>query len=501
MRTREEILDGMNIVDFLGRCKLDFKFFCERMLGITDYGGIHSYQLEWFYLIQNNNRIMIEAPSGFSKTTIVGVAYPLWILFNSNKKKILLISKTIPQAKDAMLSQIRSYIEDNEILKDLMPKDANLTWNQTQLRTTNDCVVTNRPYSVNIKSYRADYIILDEIDSYEDVNIYFDYVISRLNPGGKIIGISTPENEGRLLALIRARNLGEYVIRKYTAIINCRVKGDYSTGKSIWEEKFPLSYLLKLREELGEQFFEKNYMCNVRVGSEDSIFKLPHIMKGYDTSRKFTNIKEKNDGFVILGADFAISGGPRADFDAYVIIEKVDNFYIIKHIEIWKGVPTPSKITRIEELIKEYNVDIVAADESNIGHDAIDGLLTKGYYVVSYKFTGGDYGERKKTIVTLKNIIEAGKLIIPRHPDDVEAINITNELIAQLTGFVERKSEKTQHKLLDSTALHDDIAMALGMAIVEGTKQITDEFFDSNEKKHPTNDFPHIKNPFLPKFP
>lgn len=499
MRTKEDMLCGMNIVDFLGRCKLDFKFFCERMLGLTDYGGIHPYQLEWFYLIQNNVRIMIEAPSGFSKTTIVGVAYPLWILFNFNKKKILLLSKTIPQAKDAMLSQIRSYIEDNDILKDLMPKDAGVTWNQTQLRTTNDCVITNRPYSVNVKSYRADYIILDEIDSYEDPSIYFDYVISRLNPGGKIIGISTPENEGRILALVRARNLGEYVIKKYTAIVNCRVSGDYTTGESIWSEKFSLDYLLKLKDEQGEQFFEKNYMCNVRVGSEDSIFKLPHITKGYDKIRKFTNIRESIGSLVILGADFAISSGPRADFDAYVIIEKRDNFYIIKHIETWKGIPTPSKITRIEELIKEFDVNIVVADESNIGHDAIDGLLTKGYYVVPYKFTGGDYGERKKTIVTLKNVVEAGKLIIPRHPDEIDSLNLTNELVTQLTGFVERKSEKTQHKLLDSTSLHDDIAMAVGMAVMEGTKQITDEFFNFDEKKNPASDFPSVFNPFLAK--
>jgi len=499
MRTKEEILEGMNLIDFLVRCKLDFKFFCERMLNLTEYGGIHSYQIEWFYTIQNNDRIMIEAPSGFSKTTIVGVAYPLWVIFNFNRKKILLVSKTLPQAKDNMLGQIRSYIEDNELLKDLMPKDASITWNQSQLTTTNGCTIINRPYSVNIKSYRADIIILDEIDSYEDTKIYFDYVISRLNPGGKIIGISTPENESRILALVKSRNLGDYVIKTYTAIINCKVKGDYSSGKSIWEEKFPISYLIKLKKEQGEQFFEKNYMCNIKVGSEDSIFKIDQIMKGYDKSRRFTNVHERPGSFVILACDFAISSGPRADFDAYVVIEKTDNFYIIKHIETWKGIPTPSKITRIEELIKEFEVNIVVADESNIGHDAIDGLLTKGYYVIPYKFTGGDYGERKKIIVTMKNVIDAGKLIIPRHPEDEEAINKTNELVTQLTGFIERKSEKTQHKLIDSTSIHDDIAMAVGMGIMEGTKQITENFFDFDEKNIKKDKIPSLINPFLPK--
>ena len=467
------MLLGMNEIDFLARCRFDFKFFCERMLGLIEFGGIHKYQMEWFYVIQANERIMIEAPSGFSKTTIVGVAYPLWVLFNFNKKKILLVSKTMPQAKDNMLGQIRDYIEENEFLTCLIPKDADRTWNQSQLKTTNGCSLTNRPYSVNIKSYRADIIILDEIDSYEDPSIYFDYVVSRLNPGGKIIGISTPENEGRIFGIIKARQLKEYVLRKCVAIINIKDKKDFSTGESIWPEKFPMDYLVKLKEEQGEQYFEKNYMCNVKIGSEDSIFKLKYVIESYDSARDFTCDKE-DDEFVILGADFAISSGPLADYDAYVVLGKKDNFFIIKHIEIWKGVPTPSKITRMEELIHEYQVDVTIADESNIGKDAIEGLLVKGHYVVSQSFNAT---ERKKMLVTMKRIVEGGKLVIPRHPDNYGLIELTNTLTTQLLGFVEKESEKTKHKLIMSTALHDDIAMSLAMAVTEGTKQITDSFY------------------------
>ena len=487
MRTKQEMLGNTSEVDFIARCRLDFKFFCQRLLNLTDFGGIHKYQMEWFFLIQGNDRIMIEAPSGFSKTTIVGVAYPLWLIFNFSSKKILLVSKTLPQAKDNMLGQIRDYIEDNEFMQCLVPKDADKVWNQSQLKTTNGCSITNRPYSVNIKSYRADVIICDEIDSYEDASIYFDYVVSRLNPGGKIIGISTPENEGRIIGLIKARRIEGYVLRKYVAIVNCKIKGDYKTGESIWAEKFPMKYLLSLQKEQGEQFFEKNYMCNVKIGSEASIYKLKHIMAGFDSTRNFTNKKE--GGFIILGADFAISQGPMADFDAYVIIEKRDNFYIIKYIETWKGIPTPSKVTRIEELAQEYGVDLIIADESNIGKDAIDGLLTKGHYVISQTFSSP---ERRKLLVTLKNIIDSEKLIIPRDQENLQALDLTNKMVTQLLGFVEKESEKTKHKLLVSTALHDDIVMALAMAVSEGTKQSMGDFFE--EEKPPKQGlFPNNK--------
>ncbi|MFW6283205.1 MAG: hypothetical protein ACOC1P_04105, partial [Minisyncoccales bacterium] len=66
-KTDSDVLQGMDYVEFITRCKIDFKFFCERLLGLTDYGGIHKYQMDWFYLIQNNIVSVIEAPSGSSK--------------------------------------------------------------------------------------------------------------------------------------------------------------------------------------------------------------------------------------------------------------------------------------------------------------------------------------------------------------------------------------------------------------------------------------------------
>lgn len=236
-------------------------------------------------------------------------------------------------------------------------------------------------------------------------------------------------------------------------------------------------------------------MCNVKIGSEDSIFRLEYILKCYDFKRDFTCVKESKDSLIILAADFAISPGPKADFDAYVIIEKRKNFFIIKHIEIWKGIPTPSKVERIDELIKEFQVDIIVADESNIGRDAIEDLMVKGHYVIPKKFTGGDMGTRKQYLIALKRIIESRRLVIPRCPDNENTIDLTNQLTTQLTGFVERKSEKTSHKLLDSTAMHDDIAMSLAMAIEEGTLQVTDSFFDKVEKLEK----PPLINPFVPK--
>ena len=118
MRTKKEILNGMNKVDFLLRCRLDFKFFCEHMLSIASDGRkieMMPYALNWVSLAQKHDRLVIEAAAGFCKTEVMGAQYPLWRMFCERNLKILLVSKTRDQSKGNMLSRIKNYIIDNEL--------------------------------------------------------------------------------------------------------------------------------------------------------------------------------------------------------------------------------------------------------------------------------------------------------------------------------------------------------------------------------------------------
>jgi len=467
MRTKIEIIGDMNYVDFLVRCKLDFKFFCEQMLGITDYGGIHPYQLNWFHLIQNNDRVLIRAPSGFSKTTITGVAYPLWVIWNYTNKKILLVSKTIAQSKDALLMQIRYYIEDNEILRTLIPKDKDKTWSQTQLVTSNKNSIINRPYSENIKGYRGDIIVLDEAASYDDTDIYFDYVVPRLNPGGKIILISTPEGVTDLMGVIEVRSKGKYVIQNCPAI----VMGSDGNPVSIWTERFSYEDLMKKKLEIGEEFFEKNYMCNPQAESEHAFFSKKAIISCFDYERTFST---EIEGKSYLGCDFAISKGPNADFDAYATIDKIDGFYIIKKIEIYKGLLSPGKKRRINELNEIYHPIRIRVDKTNLGSVMVTELRSDALPITEQEFHPK---ERTDLLNTLRNIIDSKKLIIPRSKDDTQAIRLTNMLYDQLMGFKESKNQKTGNTNIISTAIHDDIVMAIAMAVKEAVLQRSARFW------------------------
>ena len=84
--------------------------------------------------------------------------------------------------------------------------------------------------------------------------------------------------------------------------------------------------------------------------------------------------------------------------------------------------------------------------------------------------------------MTLKGIIESKKLVIPRYADDSSELKLTDELVAQLVGFVKRESESFTSEIIDSTYTHDDIAISLSMAVREATRQITGDFFGKDEK-------------------
>lgn len=472
-KTEEDVLQGMDYVEFITRCKIDFKFFCERLLGITDYGGIHPFQMEWFYLIQNNKVSVIEAPSGSSKTEIVGVAYTLFYLLNNPKSKVLLVSKTIQQAETNLLERIKTYINSNPIMQGLFKPEKEETWNRKQIKLADGSLISNVPYNLNIRSYRANLIICDEADSYEDTDIYFSEVTSRLIPGGKICIISTPKGTTRLIGQLKARKPQGYSFLKTCMLVDKKGKPAHPPYiekeiKSIWPERFTVKYLLEELNAIGENAFELNYQCNVIEG-EDAIFSLKTISNCFDKNLTF-NTNLNKDAQYIISADFAISKGPKADSDAFIVLEKLNKIITVKHIETHKGKPLPFKVNRLVELYEKYQngrtVRIIA-DESNMGSMVIRELRSRGCTVVAQKFYWQD---RKNMLLTLSNVFESDKgIIIPFSDEDREAIKYVEELIKQAIGF-KRKTSESGNEIILSTSAHDDILISLAMGVKFLTK-------------------------------
>lgn len=415
----------------------------------------------------------------------MGAMYPLWLMFSKRNLRILLVSKTGDQAKGNLLARIKNYIYDNEFLKELfIPKDAVTSWNQKEVITKQGHWVRVVPYNTNIRGYRAHVIICDEADDYDDPSIYFEHVVSRLFEGGKIILISTPTGSTKLLGQLKEKaamgKMKNYHFIKTRGLVKPDGSPAYTCKPedvtkemlmdcvSIWPEGYSKRTLLDEWDEQGRWHFMRNVLCETIGEADDAIFKINDIMGAYDYSLGFTEEVDEEAQYFI-GADFAISTGPRADFDANMVIKKKDDQMTLVYGEYHKGWQRPAKVENLRKLYERYDTTlgcIIVADESNMGTMVMNDLRAKGVTVVAQSFHSA---ARKKLLLTLSNVFQGKSLVIPRSIEDKAAHEISELVKDQLIGFRRRTSDKTGAEAIQSMAPHDDTAISLAMAVQEAT--------------------------------
>jgi len=449
MRTKAEILNGEDEDKFMLKCALSTSLFAERVLGLE----LKPFHKEWLQILNTYDNIVISAPTGFGKTKIFGITYPLWLAYFKPNSQSLIISKNIRTQSSNVLEEIKSTIEDNEILSGLVPAEKKFTWTKEKIICNNRAKIFYSSYTTNVRGAHVDYIFCDEIATFQETDTFFRDVTTRaVAKKGKVAAVSTPINTSDLLAKLMRNPL--YFSKTYPAIVN---------NQSIWPERFSMETLMKMKLQ-DEANFEKNYICNPRAESENTIFPLGKVMEGFNYERKFTS--ESEGGQVFLGCDFAVSKGVDADFDAYVVLEKSNNFLFIKHIEIHRGMPTSFKVQRIRQLFELFKPIRVIIDESGIGMNILEELRVNAIPAIPQSFHSA---ARTTLLMNLKNVIDGNRLIIPRNKEDKKACDITDELVTQLIGFKEAKNKLGNIQYL-STAAHDDIVMALALAVKEATK-------------------------------
>lgn len=468
-----QIMEGGKLPQFLLKCRTDFAFFCNNVLYDLfkeEEGGLKDYMEEWFNLSQANDRILILAPSGFAKTTVLAVAVPIWLAFNNKDLQIMVVSNTMPQAR-RVLSIVKSTIENNPLLSELRPTDYRDTWSANIIKTSTKCRIFTRPFSENVKGERVDYTIMDEVDSYKKPEIFFDYIIPRLNPKGKIFLITTPEIVG-LVSMIRERDVERrYIIKTYVAIVQKRKRGEkdlewdrkWENAEPTWPERFSVQKLKERSSEMGNQYFEKNYMCNIFTEGENTIYTAVSIHECKNSTLGFINEIKNEEEFdeIYIGVDLATASGPRADFDVYVVVGRKGDKATILYADIYKGIPPPVKVQKIIDLYKRFKAHMVIVDKSGVGVSVISELRMSGVPTEAQEFSPN---ERENILTNLKDLLDNRKLVIPKNQEDLQAVKFANTLEVELLSFKEKKSETGGIRYV-SVGLHDDTVMALAMAV------------------------------------
>ncbi len=256
--------------------------------------------------------IPVAAPRGHAKSTVITFGYTMWEVIKGHEGVIPIVMDTKDQAEE-QTGRIKIELENN-------PRITN-DFGNFSIKGSDDRFVIDsklkiqalgsgqKPRGLKFNQHRPKLVICDDLENDEAVENparrkkLMKWFLNALYPAihpkeGKIFVIGTILHFDSLLKnLIDAQN-GTI----FTAI--------KKNGQSLWPERFPLDVLKKIRENIGVEAFEGEYMNNP-LDSDNQDFKLED-MYFYD------EIEEEITGkFGYL--DPALGKTKKSDYPALVI--------------------------------------------------------------------------------------------------------------------------------------------------------------------------------------
>jgi hypothetical protein len=467
-------------------------------------GGVvlKDYHKDWVEKLEKHDKIALTAFTGSGKTTVPGVLYPLWKIFNNPGYEVLVVSATMSQSKK-ILNEIKHHISECEYLNDLKPDDRSATWNQTEIELTNDSKIYCKPFTEAVKGVHVDLVICDEAAEFDDHEMYSRYVVTRAeSKDGTVCLISTPVHENDLMSKMsdgtmtpKCPSCGVSLDKAGDGEWVCSVHGSFSKEESRFDENvssrnywsktypvyreveegvdggfrlsddkwvrpvFPENFDERRIRELRDEdmtMFQKEYLCEP-LAVEGDLFDPNDIIELYDKSEDFeNNVNPRSDYY--MGADFAVSH--QGDYSVFTVVEDPrGGVPVVRNMERIRGMGLDAQEKRIKELHQIYRFKRIVLDETNFGTTVKKSLKEQGLPI---RGQGFKLKQRNNLIVGLKNAVEKGELILPRGGE--QARKLTDKLYEELLGFgtSETQGGSITYK---STAKHDDTVMSLAMVL------------------------------------
>lgn len=265
-------LKGMMLLSDAGReerirrARDDFGFFCR------EYFPHHvkdcpSKFHQWIFGSAPNwrpgQRLVIAAPRGNAKTTILARLYPLWRMIRGDVRFVVVVQDTADGANQSV-EVVKVELEENPRLGQDFPELAGQgrTWKVGEIVTRNSIKVRAfgsgmRIRGANFMSQRPDLIILDDLENDENVRTrdqrdklerWFANAVLKLGPpdgSAQFICIGTILHFDSLLTRVAKRT--DFVYHKFRALIR------YPAHMDLWEE---WERLLAIDPEAARVYYE-----------------------------------------------------------------------------------------------------------------------------------------------------------------------------------------------------------------------------------------------------
>jgi predicted phage terminase large subunit-like protein len=409
------------------------------------------FQKEMFALTEDPSitTLVVVAARGSGKSTIMTLSLPLWsVLGKLNKKHVLILAQTMPQAKQH-LKNIREELESNDILRgDLGPfqEDEDEWRSQSLVIPRYGARITAASTEQGIRgikhgAYRPDLVILDDIEDINSVKTKesrdktYNWVMGDVMPIGdkttKFVFVGNLLHEDSLLMKLR-KNIAEG-----------KMKGAYKEypimdeeGNILWPGKYnsPEDIEAEKQKTISDVAFQREFMLKI-IPDEDCVIK-PEWIQYYD------DLPSNNYNLLYTGVDLAISQKDTADCTAMVSIKsygfgKNMKMYVLPN-PVNRRMEFPEQVKQIELLYETlgYGYDNRFFIENTGYQDAL--IQELKYRIIRTEPAEPGGRDKRSRLATISHLIANGTILFPKKGAE--------DLIQQLTGFGVEK--------------HDDLADA-----------------------------------------
>jgi phage terminase large subunit-like protein len=407
--------------------KTDILAFVEDILGHFLTHKVPDFHKEIYKLLIKTKRLVLAAPRGFAKSMICSVFYPLHQALFGLKQDICVISASETLAIE-WLRKIRRELELNPRILRFFGDLKSDKWTETHIILKNKVNIRARGAGGQIRGFRPDLIVLDDIETDESVaseeqrNKLRDWIfkacLNTLLPEGQFIMIGTIISPLSLLNEILNSDIN-WEKRKFQAYID----GIQEKGHESWSALWSHERLQQRKKEIGTFAFASEYM-NDPVSNETAPIKQHQIRYWEELPQQYS---------CVIAIDPAYSDDDKADYKvaSVVAIDQNNNRYLVTYLRTHK--PTGEFIDGILNLYLQYKDKLTAIGipaqgtekefYNSVLRKAEERKLYPPFVELKNAFTDGSgITHRKKirrVIAALQPLFEAGKYYI--HKNHTEA--------------------------------------------------------------------------------
>ena len=210
------------------------------------------------------NRLCVAMPPRHSKSSMVTLAYPLWLLAHDPNLNILVVNNSAGLSEKFGI-QLREYVrkigpEFDLYLSDVKHSSTYLMFTDSNGNLYNGSIRLVGA-SGSITGQDADYIILDDIYSgFDDITPtllakkidWFRTIIEqRIEPHTKLVILHTRWHSEDLQGYLKEHYPDDYTFVEFPAIDK--------NGKPLWSERYTIQDYRKKQEAMGERQFQAIY--------------------------------------------------------------------------------------------------------------------------------------------------------------------------------------------------------------------------------------------------